>query len=255
MASATGRIFVSKASPIPLYRQIQRLIIRQIGRGELPIGAKVSEHELARLYDVSRITTRHALIELEREGWVIRVQGKGTFVSERRKLEPLSALTSFSENMRALGKHPSYRTLGLEYVPARGELTQGLDVDAGDAVLRIERLLFADETEMALMRAFLPARVFELDRSLWTKKRLDTTSLYQLLEHELGIQLWKSKETVEATTADDDAALLELEPDDLLLRVQRQTWDRGLRPIEQTWLYYRADLYRYQVELFRAPSH
>lgn len=236
---------------MPLYRQIQRLIIRQIQRGELPPGSKVSEQELVRRFEVSRITSRQALVELEREGWVIRAPGKGTFVAERRKLEPMSALTSFSENMLALGKRPSYRTLSIDWLPAQGAVADLLAVEAGEPVLRIERLLLADGTEMALMRAFLPARVHELDRRVWTNARLDAVSLYRLLESELGVALWKARETVEAATAEADGEALGLAPDDLILTVHRRTWGRSLEPVEYTQLLYRADLYRYQVELFR----
>lgn len=245
---------ITRSSPVPLYRQIQRLIIQLIELGELVPDSMLSEQELARRFEVSRITTRQALGELEREGWVIRVQGKGTFVTERRKLEPLSALTSFSENMRALGMRPSYRTLGITVIPASAEVAGGLEVAVEEDVLRIERLLYADDIEMALMRAFLPRRIYELDSRPWTPERLDRTSMYRILEEDLGVSLWKAQETVEAVRADAEAEFMSIGRDDLILSVRRRTWDRESRPVEYTNLLYRADLYRYRVELFRSPS-
>jgi GntR family transcriptional regulator len=210
-----------------------------------------SEQELATEFGVSRMTIRQALDHLVREGRMLRVQGKGTFVAEGRKLEPLSALTSFSENMRALGREPSYRILGVVEVPAPPEVAAHLALEPNALALRIVRLLIADEVPMALMRGYLPPWIYTAQPALFSPERLDQVSLYRTLEVELGIQLWKARETVEALTAGDDAERLELNPDDLLLVVHRHTLDIEARPVEYTQLRYRADLYRYQVELFR----
>ncbi len=245
---------VVRNAPVPLYRQIWTLLGRAIDEGELAPGAMLSEHELARRFEVSRVTTRQALDELEREGRVVRVQGKGTFVTGPRKLEPLSALTSFTENMRALGKEASYRTLVVETVAAPPQVAVALELEPGEEIVRIERLLYADGVEMALMRAHLPLRLVRLDPRPWTTERLDRSSLYEILEGELGIALWKAQETVEAVLAGPDAEFLDVAADELVLSVCRRTWELDGRPVELTNLLYRAALYRYQVELFRSPQ-
>lgn len=71
---------------IPLYKQIQEDIKKMIRDGALREGDRVpSEKELAEQYRVSQITSKNALIGLVEEGYVVRVQGKGTFI----KGEPL----------------------------------------------------------------------------------------------------------------------------------------------------------------------
>ncbi len=245
---------LSRASPIPLYRQLEALIARRIDEGHLAAGTRTSEQELTAEFGVSRITIRQALDELQRQGRVVRVPGKGTFVARRRKLEPQSALTSFSENMAALGQQPSYRTLAVAAVPASDEIAKQLAVDSDEPILRIDRLLLADDTPMALMRAHLPGWIWNAAPQLFGRERLDRVSLYRTLETDLGLQLWKARETVEAMVANDDGELLGLGRDDLLLVVHRLSYDRDARPIEYTRLRYRADLYRYQVELFRHGS-
>lgn len=242
---------LTRASPIPLYRQVEALMVRRIEEGQLAPGARTSEQELTAEFGVSRITIRQALDELQRQGRVVRVPGKGTFVAQRPKLEPQSALTSFSENMEALGRRPGYRTLTVSVVPASEEIAEQLAVASGEPVLRIDRLLLADETPMALMRAHLPGWIWNATPELFDRERLDRVSLYRTLESDLGLQLWKARETVEAMVANDDGDLLGLGRDDLLLVVHRHSYDRDARPVEYTQLRYRADLYRYQVELFR----
>jgi DNA-binding GntR family transcriptional regulator len=66
----------------PAYRRIQTEICERIGSGRLKPGDLVeSERELARLYNVSLMTARHALSELAKAGLVSRRQGRGTFVA------------------------------------------------------------------------------------------------------------------------------------------------------------------------------
>jgi len=240
-------------SPVPLYRQLQRVLVRRMEEGHLVPGMMMSESELVNAYGVSRITVQKALDHLVREGWIVRVAGKGTFVTERRKLEPMSALTSFSENMRALGKTPSYQTISVVRLPASALIAERLGINPGDDVLVITRRLFADGLPMALMRAHLPPRIYRRDEERWTRERLDRTSFYRILEDDLGITLWKAQETVEAMTADADSALLDLPPDGIMLVVHRHTLDQDGLPVEYTQLLYRADLYRYQAKLFRTP--
>ncbi|WP_165000855.1 GntR family transcriptional regulator [Xylanivirga thermophila] len=67
-----------------LYSQIAEDIKLQILNGDLVPGDQLpTEFELAERYDVSRITSQRALVELEREGLIYRRQGKGSFVLSR----------------------------------------------------------------------------------------------------------------------------------------------------------------------------
>ncbi|OXM85781.1 GntR family transcriptional regulator [Paenibacillus rigui] len=67
-----------------LYKQIQEHIKEKIQSGELrPKDRVPSEQEIMEEYKVSKITVKNALTALADEGYVIRVQGKGTFVTEQ----------------------------------------------------------------------------------------------------------------------------------------------------------------------------
>ncbi len=71
---------------IPVYAYIKRELKNQIENGELPEGGRVpSELELARQYGVSRNPTRQALRDLELEGYIVRVPGRGSFVAPRQQ--------------------------------------------------------------------------------------------------------------------------------------------------------------------------
>ncbi|MGG6310264.1 GntR family transcriptional regulator [Paenibacillus macerans] len=67
----------------PLYMQIQQHFKDSILRGELKENDKIpSEKELMEQFDVSRITVANALMQLAKDGWIYRIPGRGSFVSE-----------------------------------------------------------------------------------------------------------------------------------------------------------------------------
>jgi GntR family transcriptional regulator len=76
------KIIISNASPDPIYEQISRQIKAQILSGDLSEGeALPSIRRLAQDLQISVITTKRAYDELEREGFINTVGGKGTFVA------------------------------------------------------------------------------------------------------------------------------------------------------------------------------
>lgn len=67
----------------PLYMKIQDHFKEQILKGELKENDKIpSEKELMEQFDVSRITVANALIQLAKDGWIYRIPGRGSFVSQ-----------------------------------------------------------------------------------------------------------------------------------------------------------------------------
>ena len=106
------RILISNASPDPIYEQIARQIRAQILGGELQEGDLLpSIRSLARDLQISVITTKRAYEELEREGFINTVGGKGTFVAaqnaeflrEKRMKEVEEKLAAAVDQARLLG--------------------------------------------------------------------------------------------------------------------------------------------------------
>ena len=83
---------------IPKYQQIKSDLQLQLQSGKFENGDKFySEAELIKLYDVSSITVIRAIRELTNEGYLVRKQGKGTYVyrSRKRKLVEFSDIELF----------------------------------------------------------------------------------------------------------------------------------------------------------------
>lgn len=251
-AEPSGQI--KRDSPIPLYRQLKLLIARDIARGVLgPSDAVGPESELSRRHGVSRITVRQALGELQQEGLITRIVGKGTFVTDTPRAGRLTRLAGFAEEVQAKGLTPGYETLCVETRRPSRQVAASLQLTEQDEVVFIERRLLADDVPVAHARSHLPSDLFRgvtspLDRELFNER-----SLYDILEQEAGVILELAEEEVAPRRAGPQAAkLLDVDPDDLLLMVHRRVFDFHARPCEHVDLLYVADRYTYRVQLRRS---
>nr|PZN38214.1 MAG: phosphonate metabolism transcriptional regulator PhnF [Bacillota bacterium] len=238
----------SKPAPVPLYYQIMRWLLEQIEAGHLKAGDRIpSERELTEQFQVSRMTVRQALRELEAQGYLERVQGKGTYVSIPKVEQPLLALTSFTEDMHRRGMTPGSVLLRAGTIPAGRRCARALGISETEPVVRLERLRLADGKPMALEVTHLPADLCPgiLDADL-------TGSLYQLLAERYGVVLARATQTLEAVSATGrEARLLGVREGAPLLLMERITRDREGRAVEYVRSLYRGDRYRFSTEMLR----
>lgn len=74
---------LNKGSGVPLYKQVRNAITEKIRSGEIQSGFKMpTERELSEELRISRNTVSAAYKELEKEGYLLSQQGKGTFVAD-----------------------------------------------------------------------------------------------------------------------------------------------------------------------------
>lgn len=227
-----------------LRRSLQALL-QQAGEGtRLP-----PERELAERLGVARETLRRALQELQGEGLLERRQGAGTFVSGQSWLKPL-LLRSFSEDMRERGLVPSSEILSLRQLRADAKVALKLKRVPGSPVIELRRLRLASGEPMALEVAWLPQdRLPGLDPQV-----LVGESLYDLLMQRFGIQLRNAAQEITATVLDEEeAAHLDVAPYSPALLVERQVFGSDGDVIEHGKSLYRADRYRFEVNVGRAP--
>lgn len=121
-------IIISNAGGVPIYDQITRQVKGLILRGELKEGeALPSMRLLARELRISVITTKRAYEELEREGFITTVPGKGCFVA------PQDPELAREETLRRVEEH---LTRAVEAAKAGGitleEMTDTLNILYGD---------------------------------------------------------------------------------------------------------------------------
>ena len=163
-----------------LYKTIRDDLLRAIENGSLqPDQALPSERELCQRYGTSRMTVRHAVTELESLGSVYRMQGKGTFVSGRKLIQPLMQVSGFTEDMAKRGKKASSQILFAGEKKADAAIARGLRIAPGEPYILIRRLRLADGVPMAIEHTALNA-------SLCRRENADD-AIFNFLSKNFGI--------------------------------------------------------------------
>ena len=248
MSEAVATLFDSvRFAPgaTPLYLRLQERIRAAIENGTLkPLEALPGERDVARSLGVSRVTVRKALAGLVTMGLLEQRQGSGTFVSRRPPLveQPLSRLTSFSEDMRLRGLQTSTRWLDRELSAPSTREAMHLALSPQDRVCRFRRLRLADGTPMAIELAAIPQRFLPDPRAV-------TGSLYAALD-EAGARPVRALQRLSAANLGaPDAALLQVPGGSAALAIERISYLVTGQAVEFTRSFYRGDTYDFVAEL------
>lgn len=234
-------------SPIALYHQLKLIIAKKIDNKEWLPGEQIpTEHELCQQYQVSRITVRQALAELEKEGRLVKKQGIGTFVSFSKFEQNLVSFYSFSEEFKKMGFSPRNKVLEFVHVLAPADIAEKLSLkDSQLGVYFIKRLRYADDILMAIEDTWLPASLFPgID-----KQNLDDNALYDIMRDQYNVIPNSANESFGATAVNSkDAELFGIKIGDPALDIERLTFSAQV-PIEYTTAIVRGDKFRFYVKL------
>ena len=122
----------------PRYQQLKDLIIGRISSGELQPSDRVpSENELVEAMNVSRMTANRALRELNDEGYVERIAGRGTFVSDFRSQSHLLKVQNIADEIAGRGHTHSSKVIRQSRQHARGEVAKALHVEQGTDIFHL----------------------------------------------------------------------------------------------------------------------
>ncbi|SDE92845.1 GntR family transcriptional regulator [Fontibacillus panacisegetis] len=191
--------------PEPLYIRLKKAILSAITNGLFSDGEKIpTEIELSERYKVSRITVRKAIEELAQEGFLIKRQGKGTFVTYSKIDRKIEHVIGFTAACEANGLASRSVVTHKEIIEATAKLEQDLQLGKGEKVIYIQRKRYAGDTPIMLENNYYPHSrfAFLLDEPL-------QGSLYDLLRGKYGIDPNQPGETtLEIVLADEQKALL-----------------------------------------------
>lgn len=192
---------LEKTSHQPLYQQLMEELKMLIHTGVYKYGDKIpTEPELAQQYDVSRITVRRTIEELCSQGYLVKQQGKGTFVETPkiyRKVEQHSNM-SFTEACKLNGRIPSSHVLSCEIVDPKEWHQSYLQLGEEEKLIYIQRILSADDIPIIYEDIYLPSEKF----ANFDSKSLENGSLFKVLKEQFNvISSEKSRSTIEIGTA------------------------------------------------------
>ena len=201
-------------------------------------------------YSLSRATVRQAIKDLEHEGYISRIQGKGTIViREKGALKRgLSQLTSFTEDMKAHGYVTTTRILDYETITAPARIAELMQIPTNKMLIHINRLRIVNKIPVAINTSYvdLPA-----DTSMEREDLERIVSLYSLFEMK-RIQLIESDKTIEAISAtEEQTRLLGVPTGYPLLKVEGVVYTLNHQPLEYHVVISRSDIYKYSLHLLR----
>ncbi len=188
----------------PLLTDVVRNDLRRaILAGEFSIGSKLpNEEQLCERFNVSRVTIREAVRGLIEDGFVIRRQGSGTYVTRRPLLRnSLDVNFSYTEYLEGSGLRAGRRILGKRTMPADERIAETLGLTPGSTVAEIRRIRTADRRPAVYSVDVLPASIVDLVRD----REALRGSLYRLLTA-AGHSVDHGEAIVAPTVADRDTA-------------------------------------------------
>lgn len=230
----------------PLYHQLKEILRKNILSGIWKAGQQIpTEKELSEIFRVSKAVVRQAVSLLVEEGFLIKRQGKGTFVVDSRIRQGPRKLTSFTEELMSKGFKPGSMILEKGIKEADEKISSALRLELKTRVVMVKRLRLINDEPMGIQTFFCPEYLvpdfFENDL---------TKSLYELLENNYGLKIIAADEKYYSTILDKhECKLLKVKWPFAGFIVERVAYDSSGNPIEYTESVIRSDKYSVQVHL------
>ncbi len=142
------------------------------------------ESELSAKLGVSRVTVRRALDEMENEGIILRMQGRGTFVNPEALKIQVNLLPGeeFTRLIEQCGYSPSVEVREVRRKKADSETRSLLGLEVGEEVYEIEKLYFAEGHPAIISIDCFPC---DLIRTELTQEMMSGHSVFDIL-HQYG---------------------------------------------------------------------
>jgi GntR family transcriptional regulator len=224
-----------------LQTELEQLIL------SLPVDARLpSEPQLARNLGVSRATLREAMRAFEGRGMIRRRQGVGTFVTARPAVmdSGLEVLESLETIAQRSGLTVHMGELSVEHVSADATLAEKLELPPGAEVIRISRIIHADNRPVAFLVDALPADILS-DAELAAGF---TGSVLDLLLRRGNPRLVQSRTEVNAIGASQQVAhALQIQREDVLLYFTAQLYSEEGRAVDFSHSYFLPGYYRFHI--------
>lgn len=238
---------VQRQTGVALWRQIADRIRSAISTGAYDeTGMVPPETVLALQFGVNRHTVRSALAALAQEGIVRAVQGRGTLIERKERLNfPISRRTRFTTGLGDQAREMRGLLLAEAREPANPEIARWLNVKEGTAVIRLETLRNADQRPVSRATSWFPADRFADIGEVYRETESITKAFAAL-----GLPDYVRATTeVSAAHADDgDIADLELTPGAILLIAKSMNTDMDGVPVQYSISRFAADRVQFTIE-------
>lgn len=238
---------VDREAAVPLYYQIYLQLRDEILSGQRPYDTIMpTEHELADMFSVSRITARRVLNELADQRYVERKRRLGTRVIFKSPGKPIEAnISQAMDSLMALGSGTSVNVIEVNREKPNPLVASALQVDTDSDVVRAVRIRYLDGTPIGYVVSYVPG---DLARVI-TSANLAQGPILQILA-DAGYKAVHADQTIGAMQADPTLVqALEIAPLSAILRISRVSYDEHDRPFLLTFAHYRSDKFNIRLDL------
>lgn len=198
---------VTRSAPVPMYEQVKQELREHIRRGGVGVGGQLPPmRELCRLFDVSRQTITKALDEIEAEGVIYRIQGKGTFVRSEPRIEAqFSELRGFTDTLARMGLQTHSDLVKAQNVPATAAVDAffHLPPNPERSYVEITRLRYAGDQPVVLNTSIVSS-----DLGKWMLAHsLETASYYEMFREHSGLPVTREDHIISVCDVDSETAV------------------------------------------------
>lgn len=244
---------ISRDSDQPLYKQLAEVLESRATSGDFVIGEMLpSEAKLVEEFDVSRITVRQALANMEKRGLIVRRRGKGTFLSAPPVKQQLNReAKTIIEALREKGIEPEVTILGLEQIEPDEYVKDALGGGAGP-ITRLRRVFTHKGAPIALAYLYLPLAMSGVAQVLMRDDHSKETT-YSVFENEINISIKEAKHIIRSIELDVEAAeALNMDAGEACLTMDRITYSEAGNVLELMSFYYPTNTFQFEITL---PRH
>ncbi|WP_020612542.1 GntR family transcriptional regulator [Sediminispirochaeta bajacaliforniensis] len=233
---------ISKSNSVPLYEQIVQVIRKRIADGTYAYDTRIpSETELSKEFDVSRITVRNSINKLVEEHLLVKKQGKGTFVINKKIERNIEEFMGFSDICQLKNMIPSARVISVKMINPDDIDTDVLNASPDQKIIEVIRVRYADDEPVIIEYLhFTQEFLFLLKENL-------EESLYGILR-ERGIVPQKATKIIELCYASpNEAELLGIKNKSALILMEDYVYDGNSRPIHRCRQLIRGDRFKFVI--------
>lgn len=242
---------IDRDKPQKLYIQLLEILKKNIEGDVWPVGSQIPiEEELCRTYEVSKATVRLAVLELVREGYVTRQQGKGTFVCKRVIPEGLTMTSSFRELMLEAGVPFTTDVLAQTVTMPTDDLDAKLNIAEDRHVIYVKRLRSVGDEPVLIQEAYVPHHILP---SLLTED-VAANSLFEIFEKKNDIPITRVRDYISVGSAGADEVRLLRVADGSPLLLLDQYFYSGDQLIMYMRSVKRPDRFRFSIEFEKKRS-
>ncbi|MFZ2576578.1 MAG: GntR family transcriptional regulator [Lactococcus hircilactis] len=233
------------------YLKIKNDVRNKIISGVYKPGAILpGENDFIGLYHTSKMTVKHAMDELVREGLIIKRRGSGTFVKElsQDELENFKVINQFQGSTALFSdKKIMSDVLTFEVISATPFIMDKLGVDGDTKLYHVRRLRFVDDEPYVIENSFMPTEIVQ-DLTL----KICQASIYEYIEEKLKLAIGSAHRHIEARRGtDEETKLLELAVGDPVVIASQTAYLTDGRAFEYSENVHRYDKYGFETVLIR----